>query len=112
MKITILTLFPEVFLPLFQTSILKRAAEKNLVDIVLVNIRDFANDRYKTVDDRPYGGGVGMIMRVDVLYRAISNVKFQMSNFKLKTLEIVPPQRDPAIGGRNWKFTTCIRGIG
>ena len=75
MKVTILTLFPEIFLPFINTSILKRAQDKNLIDITLVSIRDFADDRYKTVDDRPYGGGVGMIMRVDILYKALESVK-------------------------------------
>ncbi len=77
MKITILTLFPEVFSQILNTSIIKRAQEKKLVNIQLVNIRDFASDSYKTVDDRPYGGGVGMIMKVDVLYKAISKIKNQ-----------------------------------
>ena len=71
MQISILTLFPEMFSGPFSYSILKRAQEKKLLKIKLVNIRDFATDRHKTVDDRPYGGGVGMILRVDVLDRAI-----------------------------------------
>lgn len=72
MRITILTLFPDVFEPIFTTSIIKKAKEKGLVDIRVVNIRDFAEDSYKTVDDKPYGGGVGMIMRVDILHKALS----------------------------------------
>lgn len=75
MTISILTLFPEVFIPFFTTSILKKASKKNLVKISLVNIRDFATGSYKQVDDRPYGGGVGMVMRVDILHNAIQNVK-------------------------------------
>lgn len=75
MHITILTLFPQIFKELLSTSIIKKAQEKNLVKIDLVNIRDFATDKRKSVDDRPYGGGVGMIMRVDVLYRALKAQK-------------------------------------
>lgn len=71
MQITILTLFPEVFTPIFSTSILKHAQEKKLVEVNVVNIRDFAEDKHKTVDDKPYGGGVGMVMRVDILAKAI-----------------------------------------
>ena len=71
MKITILTLFPDMFRGPFDESIVKRAKEKRHVDIKLINIRDFATDRYKSVDDHPYGGGHGMIMRVDVIDRAI-----------------------------------------
>lgn len=75
MKISILTLFPQMFTGPFDYSIVKRAKEKGLVSIDLVNIRDFATDAYKTVDDHPYGGGQGMIMRVDVLDRALSSIK-------------------------------------
>ena len=56
MKFDVLTLFPEMFVPL-KESIIKRAAEKNLIDINLVNIRDFSTNKHKKVDDTPYGGG-------------------------------------------------------
>jgi len=75
MLITILTLFPEMFSGVLGQSILKRAQTKGKVTIELVNIRDFATDRHKSVDDRPYGGGTGMIMRVDVINSAIKSVK-------------------------------------
>lgn len=75
MKITILTLFPEMFDGPFSQSILKRAQEKKFVEIRLVNIRDFGQGKHKVVDDRPYGGGVGMVMKVDVLDLAIQSVK-------------------------------------
>src|SRR5579872_4828349 len=75
MKITILTLFPEMFDGPFRESILKHAQQKGLVDIKLVNIRDFGEGRHKVVDDRPYGGGVGMVMRVDILDNALNYAK-------------------------------------
>lgn len=75
MKISILTLFPTMIEGFFKESIVKRAIEKKLVEIEIVNIRDFATDSYGSVDDRPYGGGAGMIMRVDVLYRALQKIK-------------------------------------
>jgi len=75
MKITILTLFPEMFVGPFQESILKHAQQKNLLEINLVNIRDFGEGRHKVVDDKPYGGGVGMVMKVDVLDKAIQSVR-------------------------------------
>lgn len=84
MKITILTLFPAMIEGFFKESIVKRAQEKSLLEINLVNFRDFAMDDYGSVDDRPYGGGAGMIMRVDVIYKALENVKTQMSNVKTK----------------------------
>ncbi len=72
MKISILTLFPEMFEGPFAHSIVKIAQEKKLITISLVNIRDFGRGAHRTVDDTPYGGGEGMVLRVDVLEKAIS----------------------------------------
>ena len=74
MKFDVLTLFPEMFEPLKQ-SIIKRAAEKKLIDIKLVNIRDFSEDKHNKVDDTQYGGGAGMLMKPDVVDRAYNSVK-------------------------------------
>ncbi len=74
MRISILTLFPEMLRGPFDQSIVRRAIDKHLIAIEYVNIRDFADDAYKSVDGRPYGGGVGMILRVDVVDRALSSV--------------------------------------
>ena len=74
MKFDILTLFPEMFAPLEQ-SIIGRAKEKNLIEINLINIRDFSKDKHKKVDDTPYGGGKGMVIRPDVVYDAYEAVK-------------------------------------
>ena len=73
MRIDILTLFPESFEPLKQ-SIIGRAVEKNIIDINLINIRDFSKDKNKKVDDTPYGGGAGMVIRPDVVYDAYKSV--------------------------------------
>jgi len=62
MRIDVLTLFPEMFESPLRYSILKRAQQAGIVNIVLTNIRDFASDKYKKVDDKPYGGGRGMVM--------------------------------------------------
>ncbi len=75
MKISILSLFPEMFKGPFDHSILKRAQEKKLVEIDLINIRDFGEGKHKLVDDTPYGGGVGMVLKVDVLHKAIEYAK-------------------------------------
>lgn len=74
MKFDVLTLFPEMFDTLNQ-SIIGRAIEKNLININLVNIRDFSKDKHKNVDDTPYGGGAGMVIRPDVVYEAFQSVK-------------------------------------
>ena len=73
MKFDVLTLFPEMFDSLKQ-SILGRAAEKDLIDINLINIRDFSKDKHKKVDDTPYGGGAGMVMMPNVIYDAVQSV--------------------------------------
>lgn len=74
MKFDILTLFPEMFAPLEQ-SIIGRAVENNRIEINLTNIRDFSKDKHKKVDDTPYGGGKGMVIRPDVVYDAYESVK-------------------------------------
>ena len=74
MKFDVLTLFPEMFEPLKQ-SIIGRAKEKDLIDINLINIRDFSKDKHKKVDDTPYGGGAGMVMKADVVYDAYKSIE-------------------------------------
>lgn len=75
MIIDILTLFPNMFKAPFEESIVGRACSRKLVEINTINIRDFAYDKHQQVDDYPYGGGAGMVMKVDVLARAIESVK-------------------------------------
>lgn len=74
MKISIITLFPEVFPPLLNFSIMGRAQKKGLVEFEVINLRDFASGEYKQVDDKPYGGGVGMVLKPDVLKKALRSV--------------------------------------
>ena len=74
MKFDILTLFPEMFEPVKQ-SIIGKAVEKDLLEINLINIRDFSKDKHKKVDDTVYGGGAGMLLRPDVVYDAFESVK-------------------------------------
>ena len=78
MKFDVLTLFPEMFDSLKQ-SIIGKAIEKDLIDINLINIRDFSKDKHKKVDDTPYGGGAGMVIRPDVVYDAYNSVKTENS---------------------------------
>lgn len=75
MRIDILTIFPSMFRGPFDESIIKRAREKGLVEIHLHNIRDFATDRHKRVDDYPFSGGGGMVMMVEPIHRAIEFLK-------------------------------------
>jgi tRNA (guanine37-N1)-methyltransferase len=71
MKFDILTLFPNMFSSPFQESILGKAIQKGLIDLRIINIRDFALDKHQIVDDSPYGGGQGMVMKVEPIARAI-----------------------------------------
>ena len=74
MKFDVLTLFPEMF-EILNQSIIGKAIEKELIDIHLINIRDFSKDKHKKVDDTPYGGGAGMVMKPDVVYDAYQSIK-------------------------------------
>lgn len=75
MKISIITLFPEMFSGPFDSSIVKRAIDNGLIEINFVNLRNFGLGTHKLVDDTPYGGGKGMILRVDVLEKAINSAQ-------------------------------------
>ena len=70
-QVKIFTLYPEYFPGPFEIGICKKAFEKKLWDLKLINIRDYADDKHKTVDDTPYGGGVGMLMRPDVVAKSL-----------------------------------------
>jgi len=75
MRIDILTLFPEMFQNVLGESMLKIAREKELVSFHLHNIRDFSNDKHKCVDDKPYGGGAGMVMKPEPVFNAVEAVE-------------------------------------
>lgn len=79
LKINIITLFPKMFEGPMNESIMWRAQDKKFIDLNIVDMRQFGIDERKTVDDRPYGGGAGMIIRVDVIHSAISNLQLPIS---------------------------------
>lgn len=94
MTFTILTIFPEIFNSYFTESIIKRAREKEIIKINTVNLRDFANDQHKTVDDKPYGGGAGMIMKIEPIYKALISIKKDEIKHTHSTLNTPqPPSR-------------------
>jgi len=74
MTVDIITLFPEMFVGPFGQSIIRRARDKNLVKINLHNLRDFAIDERGSVDDRPYGGGTGMVLRIEPIFKALKSL--------------------------------------
>jgi len=85
-RFDIITIFPKIFDSYFNESIIKRAQQKKLVKIDIHNLRDYTIDKHKTVDDAPYGGGPGMILKIEPIYKVVCSIlkksKFQISNFK------------------------------
>jgi len=86
MKISILTLFPQMFAGPFTESILKRAQEKKLVEFNLINIRNFGIGPHQMVDDTPFGGGIGMVLKVDILHKALTYAKAQFPGARTKVI--------------------------
>ena len=92
MRIDILTLFPEMFESPLNHSILKRARDRGIVDIVFTNIRDFAPDKYRKVDDAPYGGGPGMVMMCAPVFDCFEHVE-KLSPEKGRVILLTPQGR-------------------
>src|SRR3989344_1741022 len=88
MRFDIITIFPEIFDSYFKESLLKRAQEKKLLEIRAHNLRDWSQDAHKTVDDSPFGGGLGMVMKPEPIYKAVGSLKIK--NSKLKVLLFTP----------------------
>lgn len=110
MTFNIITIFPEIFNSYFNESILKRAQEQGNIKINIINLRDYTTDKHKTVDDTPYGGGAGMVMKVDILYKAVSSIKYQvLSNDKktepLNTKYLIPNTKTILLSAKGKKWT-------
>jgi tRNA (guanine37-N1)-methyltransferase len=75
LKFDIITIFPKIFDSYLKESFIKKAQQKRLIKIKVYNLRDWAKDRHKTVDDRPFGGGLGMVMKVDPIFKAVKKIK-------------------------------------
>ena len=87
MLIDIITLFPEMFAGVFGESIIKRAVEKNILQVRFTQLRDFAFDKHRQVDDSPFGGGAGMVLKPEPVYRAVRDVLSKSSeNFSRKII--------------------------
>lgn len=82
MQIDILTLFPDMFSGPFDASIIKRAESKDLIKVEVHDLRKWGEGERRNVDDRPYGGGVGMVLRVDIIDRALHDLKLKIKNEK------------------------------
>jgi len=92
MRIDVITLFPEFFDGLKNHSIIGRAIGSGKVELVTHNLRDYSSDKYKAVDDHPYGGGVGMVLRFDILLKAILDIKNKSSEINRTKVILLTPQ--------------------
>lgn len=90
MKIQIISLFPEMFKPVLGTSMLFKAKDKGFVEYSYINLRDYGLGKRKTVDDTPYGGGVGMLLKPEPLVAAIEAAKLKTQGSKFKIILLTP----------------------
>lgn len=86
MQINFLTIFPEYFSNILSSSILKRASEKKIVNYQLINLRNFAQDKHQTTDDRPFGGGPGMVMMIEPIDLALKSLKQKKGSLNKKII--------------------------
>jgi tRNA (guanine37-N1)-methyltransferase len=92
-KFDVITIFPEMFSSYLRESLISRAQEKKLIKINLYNLRDFTKDRHQTVDDRPFGGGLGMVLKVEPIFKAVKKIYpsgHKKKNKKAKVILFTP----------------------
>lgn len=87
LKFSIITLFPEIIKPHLKFLPFKKAIDKNIIKVELIQLRDFADDKHRTVDDKPYGGGIGMVLMPKPIYNAVSSLPY---NSKRKIIGLAP----------------------
>ena len=90
MKIDIITIFPKMFAPVLNESIIKRAQKKGLVKIRIHNLRDYSQDKHRKIDDRPFGGGPGMVFTPDPIFRAVESIKKRAKREQPKVILLSP----------------------
>ncbi|MDR1052410.1 MAG: tRNA (guanosine(37)-N1)-methyltransferase TrmD [Endomicrobium sp.] len=90
MKIDIITAFPKMFVGSFTESIIGRAIKNKIININFINIRSFSNDKHKKIDDRPFGGGCGMVIKIEPVYYAIKSTGVKKKNKKYKNFYTKP----------------------
>lgn len=98
MKFQLLTIFPDIFSSYLNESILKRAQDKKAAQFKVHNLRDWTSDKHKTVDDAPYGGGAGMLMKIEPLYKALEDIKKSNKKVNPKKRKILLM----SAGGKKW----------
>ena len=96
MIFNIITIFPEIFSSYFSESIIKRALDNEKIKINIIDLREYTEDKHKTVDDAPYGGGAGMLMKVEPLYKALCALEPKIKNLESRKVLL-------SAKGRTWK---------
>ena len=89
-KFEIITIFPEIFNSYLNESLIARAQKKKLIKVNVHNLRKWTNDNHKTVDDRPFGGGLGMVLKVEPIYKAVKSLKLKVKSKKTKIILFTP----------------------
>ena len=110
MKIDILTLFPDMFTGFLNESIIKRAIDKELIEINLINFRDYTPDPHNKVDDTPFGGGPGMVLMIEPIYNALKSIKNEDSHVILLSPSGVTFNQKKAKSLKNYKHIILICG--
>lgn len=103
MKFDIITIFPKIFDSYLGESIIKRARENKLIKITAHNLRDYTTDKHLKVDDKPYGGGPGMVLKVEPIYRAVQSLKSKVKNPKSKVRVILFSTRGKKLDSKTAK---------
>jgi tRNA (guanine37-N1)-methyltransferase len=86
----IITIFPKIFDSFLKESFIKKAQEKKLIKIKIYNLRDFTKNKHKSVDDRPYGGGLGMVLKLEPIYRVVKSINIKGKEQKTKVILFTP----------------------
>lgn len=108
MKFQIITIFPEIFSSYFHESIIGRAQENKLIDIKIHDLRKWTKDKHRTVDDTPYGGGAGMVMKIEPLYEAIKSIKLTSKKTKIVLLSAKGDKWDQQMARKYSKLDEVI----
>ncbi|MDD5552214.1 MAG: tRNA (guanosine(37)-N1)-methyltransferase TrmD [Candidatus Pacebacteria bacterium] len=108
MTFHIITIFPEIFDSYFKEGILRRAQQKKKIKIKIYNLRDFTDDKRKTVDDRPFGGGPGMVLKIDPIQKTINKIK---KSAKKKTRIILLSAKGKKLDQKKAKFLTKYKDV-
>jgi len=100
MKFDIITIFPNIFESYFSEAILKRAREKGLIKVAVHNLRDFASGKHRKVDDKPYGGGPGMVLKIEPIYRAVEKIRLRVKGKRSKVRTILFSTRGKSLDSK------------